>query len=239
VVLSSPEVAKCDAITLEIIKQDIGVELTEFYGAAVFFNDNVKPEQPNNEIRNALNHIARAYESQDWAEADDNIGAAKRHIERAKRDSLKLAIIGVFGQIRGIVSSADYYYGTIPPALMVRRADLAERRRMVYAMESAGSNDITTVMLGIFVDAKTLLDDLQNQFPAATPERKTKIFFLRLRRQAVAVLVGFVLGALASLSANFIWERVHAPQSKSKGNQTAPISNAADGNASGSHLDSD
>ena len=215
--LTPAEIAQLDAVLIRIVRQDIGTELAEYYGAAVFYSDNVKPEQPNNEIRNALNHLARAYDASTWAEAQADIAAAERHVLRAKRDALKLAVIGLFSQAREILQSARYFYGAIPPPLLVRRSELTERRREVYARESSGHRGATALLLGIFVDASRFLLDLQNEFPAATPGRRFRILLLRVGRQVTALAVGFLLGVLGSLCAAALWEHYHQPTAPDAG----------------------
>jgi hypothetical protein len=208
--LTEEERGRCDEVALRFIRQDIGLELAEYYGAAVFYGNNVKPEQPNNQLRNALNHLARAYEASDWASAQKQIELAEGHVTRAKRDSLKLATIGLFDEIRQLLRNAEYYYGPVNPTHLITRGELIERRRRAYARESAGHADATNVMLALFVDAKSFLDQLQSAFPAASARRRLKIFFVRIQRQVGALAIGFALGVSASLSANYIWEQMRA-----------------------------
>jgi len=206
VALTAAEVAECDQIALGIIRDDVGVEIAEYYAAAVFFGDNKKPEQPNNEIRNALNHLARAYECDSMADAQDDLAAAHRHIKRAKRDSLKLAIIGLFDHLSHLLKSAEYHYGSIPPALIVRRSELVTARADAYRAESSGHSDATVRLQQVYITATEFLDEVQKAYPAASRDRKIRIFLLKLRRQALSIGIGFILGIGASLTAAWVWE---------------------------------
>jgi hypothetical protein len=121
--LSVEEIAQCEAVITQTVRQDIAIELAEYYGAAVFYGNNEKPEQPNNHIRNALNHLARSCECETWSNACEEHAAAARHLERAKRDSLKLATIGIFDEIRMLLRNAEAGYGLVDPAFIVRRSN--------------------------------------------------------------------------------------------------------------------
>ena len=147
--LTPEKVAQCDARMFAIIHEDIGKRLAEYYAAAVFFNDDKHPAQVNNEIRNALNHLTRArHESDSWSAAEENFKAAMRHVERAQRDCLKLAIIGLFGQLTETFRGIEYYYGAVQPAFSVRKTELIKRRKEAYLKESKGEETIVNILVG-------------------------------------------------------------------------------------------
>ncbi len=204
--LSQVEIAQCDAKVLAVVREDIGKEIAEYYASAVFFGDHKKPEQPNNEIRNALNHLARAYQADTFLVAETDFKAADRHIVRAKRDSLKLAIIGLFSHLSGLIRSAEYYYGSIPPGLVVQRSQLISARADAYRAESNGDEDTTERLQSVYLASLKLLHDLQDRFPAATRSHRLKIILLRLWRQAWSLGIGFSLGVTASLVAAWVWD---------------------------------
>ena len=210
--LTPEKVAQCDARMFAIIHEDIGKRLAEYYAAAVFFNDDKHPAQVNNEIRNALNHLTRArHESDSWSAAEENFKAAMRHVERAQRDCLKLAIIGLFGQLTETFRGIEYYYGAVQPAFSVRKTELIKRRKEAYLKESKGEETIVNILVGIYADALVLGDEIQAAHPAAGRVSSWKIRFLKLKRQGISLFVGFAVGVAASLSAAAIWEKFQTP----------------------------
>ena len=203
--LTTAEKRRCESVLVEAVRQDIGIELAEYYGAAVFFGKNEKPEQPNNEIRNALNHFARAFECETWAEAEKNHASSRAHLERAKRDSLKLATIGLFGEIREILRNAEAWYGIIEPAILVRKSRLVDWRLDTYIKESSGHNGTTLHMLELFSEAREFHLELLDKYPAVSGERRRGIWLIRLRRGAVGMAIAFVLGAMSGVAGNYLY----------------------------------
>lgn len=77
---------------LEVIKEDFHNDFMDVYALTISLTDK-HPEQANNEIRNALNHLARALMIDTPQDALEQITKAQGHIERAKRDCLKISLI--------------------------------------------------------------------------------------------------------------------------------------------------
>lgn len=192
-----------------MIVHDIGHDLAEYYGAALFYGGNLKPEQPNNELRNALNHMARALEAADVASAQEDLGKAAGHIERAKRDSLKLATIGLFDEIRGILGNAALYNGGVPPALSVRRSELNGSRRDIYAAESAGYRGTTLQMLKLYAESDAFLKELQELYPAVNSKRRWRMRLYHIRNHFLSYAIAFGLGVAGSLTASYLWENYY------------------------------
>lgn len=206
--LTEAQLENCKDVIVRALRVDIAVELAEYYGAAVFFGDNKRPEQPNNEIRNAINHYARAFEADTWEEAEKNIRAAESHIERAKRDSLKLAAIGLFQEIQNIILSIESHYGSLDPAFVLRKTKLKEKRREVYIGESSGNNNTTLRLLELFLEARGFLDDIQAKFPGIDSKSKTKLLMIKLRRHLLVIGISFFVGVASGVLGNYIWSKV-------------------------------
>src|SRR5579875_3001772 len=82
-----------------ILECDIHGRLQDFYAGAVALTEK-QPDQVNNEVRNAVTHMARAYCADTRAAADQQLNQAVSHIERAMRDCLKLSVIELHDRIQ-------------------------------------------------------------------------------------------------------------------------------------------
>ena len=206
--LTHAEIAKCQDALVRAVQFDIGVELAEYYGAAVFFGKNQKPEQPNNEIRNAINHFARAFEANDWAEAEEDIRKACGHIERAKRDSLKLAAIGLFEEIRDLLLSIEVHYGFLDLAIAMKKSELKEERRRIYMLESSGHKDMNVMFLKLFADSRDFLTGIQNRFPGIRAQSTRRLVVMKWKRHISISMISFSIGAVSGVFANYIWSHI-------------------------------
>lgn len=74
------------------VLEDFQKRFSEAYAVAISVTE-VMPEQINNEMRNALTHLARASVAHDEVRFAAEVDAAERHVERAIRDCYKVAII--------------------------------------------------------------------------------------------------------------------------------------------------
>src|ERR1700722_4867729 len=104
--LSQVERRAVESPVLSIIIDDFGKDFQDVYSYAVTVLE-LAPEQANNEVRNALNHIVRALAAQTMQEANQNLGQSEGHIERARRDCIKLAVIHVHEQIKSDMLSIE------------------------------------------------------------------------------------------------------------------------------------
>lgn len=76
--------------------------------------NNIVPLQFTNELRNAINHLARAYCCENDADVDEEIRKAIGHIERAKRDCLKMSSIAISEDISSQFMLIEQKYGLLP-----------------------------------------------------------------------------------------------------------------------------
>jgi hypothetical protein len=107
------------------------VSITEYY-----------PQQADSQIRNAMTHLARAAIAEDLDIIETELGKAKSHIERAKRDCLKLAIIEKKKHVFDHIKSIYFAKGGLPEDIMIKRLEVAEEQRIAFVNETKGV-DIT------------------------------------------------------------------------------------------------
>ena len=75
---------------LNVVRKDFYEDFMEVY-AMVVSTTETHPEQVNNKIRGALTHLARALDRGDGC--SEEVQKAQAHINRAKRDCLKVIIV--------------------------------------------------------------------------------------------------------------------------------------------------
>lgn len=144
----------CETITNSYMQEFVDicaltVSITESY-----------PEQSNNEIRNALTHLARALEIEKSEEMLTQVNKAKDHIERGKKDCLKMCIIEMHGRIRSMLATIEFKEGIIPNKFNIRTIDLEKRRKEAAIKEtrndSVGSftyvSDMISINKILFID---------------------------------------------------------------------------------------
>ena len=71
------------------------------------------PQAVNSEVRNALKYMSRAHVASTFEEATGEMRAAKGHLDRAKRDCIKLAVIEFRQRVRGTIHRIEVKNGTI------------------------------------------------------------------------------------------------------------------------------
>jgi hypothetical protein len=99
---------------------------------------------------------------------------------------------------------------------------LNDQRLLTYKRESAGDSSATLLMLRLFEDARILLNDLQERYPAVGHDGRRAVLIVKLRRQALGWLIAFILGALSGVVGNFLFARMQYAASPSNG----PAANA-------------
>lgn len=203
----------------QLILEDFHEDFQEVYSYAITSLE-VVPEQANNEIRNALNHIARALTANDPELVDENLAQAKGHIERAKRDSLKLALIHLHEQIKSDLLSIEIVEGAVPMSVKTRLKTLENAVINARKAETDGDANVTDMMGDVFAELKTFRDDIHTQFNVPSKQRtKLQRLIFRIRHSFAVFITGFVVGVVAGIAANFGTDLIHAHFSTKQGPQ--------------------
>lgn len=178
---------------------DIHSELMAFFAQAVALNEKV-PDQVNNELRNALTHFSRAYAAATYADAEADLRRASAHIDRAKRDCLKLSIIALHDRIQHLCGQVKAVSGTIDPALLARRHTLTDDRKRVLRNEINGALGVTNQLLTFLEDAEALEADLSNEYNIGYRRLpRWRMIFIQIKRNALAFVGGVVTAILIAL----------------------------------------
>jgi hypothetical protein len=188
----------------KLILEDFHEDFQEIYSYAVTTLE-IAPEQANNEIRNALNHIARALTADDMAHAEDNLSQARGHIERAKRDCLKLALIHIHEQLRSDLLSIEIVEGAVPMSKRTRLKSLENSAKQARMAESDGEANVTNMMADVFADMKTFRDDIHAQFTVPSGQRTfIQRLIFKIRHNLGVFISGVLVAALGEYLFSFL-----------------------------------
>lgn len=147
---------------LEVIARDFHEEFMDMYALAVATAE-VHPEQANNEVRNAVNHLARALLAEDEHEQEDQVRKARGHIERAKRDCLKITLIRKHKLLSGAAWRLQVRDGLLPEAIRKRLRTIERGRKSALQAENRGAEDATEQLLDLVNECMELEDTLYEQ----------------------------------------------------------------------------
>jgi hypothetical protein len=193
--LTAAEKSDCVARVEELLLVNFNGEFQDHY-SIVAATCGLHPEQVNNELRNMLTHIARAFTCEDVASFNAQLASAKNHLERASRDCLKLANLKIFQELQSDCFYLQMRDKTIPRPL---RAKLTKIESMLFAArkaEVAGGSATVEDLLLINAELQELRKDYEHAFimPGWKPSRwRSFRLWVALNWQ------GFVTGALSAL----------------------------------------
>lgn len=188
-------------LVLDFIADDFQRDFQEVFSFMVAVTERV-PQGVNSEVRNALNHLSRAYGAQTVEAAEVEIRAARGHLERAKRDCIKLAVIEFRDRVRGIIHRIEVKDGRVARRYRLSFKDLEKQRLQQIACEDMGLPTVFTSLLEIYDGYMALEDELLGEH-AHLPGPKmgfvwdwwgrTKVW---VGRVSTSVVAGFLLAHL-------------------------------------------
>ena len=147
----------------KVIVTDYLEDFTEIYATTIAITE-AHPEQANNQIRNALTHLARALTSQDAAALKDSLKKAEGHIERGKRDCIKTAIALLKDRISTTLYRIEYEHGLVPRHIKVKLKTIEYKRISAYKNETKGDIRVSGEMEDILADLLELEEYLFENF---------------------------------------------------------------------------
>jgi len=139
--------------------------LSLYYAEGVAYSSK-HPENINNELRNALTHLARALNAQEMDEAQFNMDAASRHIERFKRDCLKVAVVYSGRDLNGLISRAYRRFRGVDPNVTVEASKLVRRRVGAALKEAIGIEQSTPTWEALARDIGKLRERVYDLYPS-------------------------------------------------------------------------
>lgn len=196
--LTDEQKARVGNAILDLINRDFHEDFADVFATTVSIIERI-PQQANHEIRNALNHMARAHDAPSLDEALQEIRLARGHIERGKRDCLKLSIIHKRRQLATMLERIEAKYGYVDGEFRALFRAVEVKRRDALKAENRGAERVSPALEDILVDCLTLEKKLTERHvvpsAAATALRR---FGWRLRRYAGSLALGTAAGVVSA-----------------------------------------
>jgi hypothetical protein len=123
---------------LRVIEDDYLNDFYEIFEFTLRITNEIPP-QANNEIRNALNHLARAVGNPAGSSVPEELRKARRHLTLAKRDCLKISILHKETLLAKIIAAIEENRG-VEPTLRRRMIVLRGERRDISNNEIKGTD---------------------------------------------------------------------------------------------------
>lgn len=172
--------------------------LSHYYARAVAYSSK-HPQNINNELRNALTHMSRAMCASDVQEANKEIAAAERHVERFKRDCLKVAVVYAGRNANELIRRAELAGKKLDPALSIATAAIVAKRYQILIEEVLGDAGAATKWEGLLLDIERVREVVLNAQPIlATGRYKIALGIVRIWRFMKAAWVWVGLAILAA-----------------------------------------
>jgi hypothetical protein len=152
------------------------------------------PQQAESQLRNAITHLARSISDDSDFEAE--IEKAKGHIERAKRDCLKLSIIKKKQDVIGEIKSLRYAKGTLTKSIKEKRISIELQLKKASIQETLGAKDVSTLLEVILTELIELESELINIDEIVTkPSTSVKIAYTAIewfKKASYMIAFGFI-----------------------------------------------
>ena len=185
------------------------------YLATVISLTETLPEQINNQIRDAVTHLARANIADTLTEVQHQSRLARSHIERANRDCLKASIIAARVELDDLVQDVVFYHGFLTPAIKASYDDIRQLRKAAYQAETRGDDDQVAKLDEILRLTMALSGEVRAHYSVAGAKR-TKLHRLFKRWfRPLAFVVTLLVGTAIGIVARGIAERVITDAEKS------------------------
>ncbi len=141
----------------EFLEQDYLSDYSEILSMTVGIT-HYYPQQADSQVRNAMTHLSRA--STEISNLDEEINKAKGHLERAKRDCLKLSIIEKKKHVENEIKSLRYAQGTLTESIKEKRLSIAMQHKKASIQETIGSRDVSTLLEVVLTELLELEQEL-------------------------------------------------------------------------------
>ncbi len=178
--------------------------LAQYYARTVAYAAK-HPQNINNELRNAVTHMSRALVSDDVVAANKEMDAAERHVERFKRDCLKVAVVYAGRNASELMKRAELAGGRVSPQLSLSAAAIVMKRYQILFEEVRGDEHSAAKWEAVLLDIERIREQVIQSHNVLDERRyKVPLFIARVVTGvqkawawAGLALLGTALGAMA------------------------------------------
>jgi len=177
----------------DFLSKDYLLDYSEILSLTVAIT-NFYPQQAESQLRNAMTHLARSVS--DASNLNSEIERAKGHLERAKRDCLKLSIIKKKQDIENEIKSLRYAKGTLTKSIKEKRISIALTQKEASIQETIGAKDVSTLLEVVLTELIELEMELINIDEIATkPSASVKFAYTAIewsKKASYMIAFGFI-----------------------------------------------
>lgn len=127
----------------DFLSKDYLLDYSELLSTTVAIT-NFYPQQAESQLRNAMTHLARSVS--EASNLDAEIEKAKGHLERAKRDCLKLSIIKKKQDVENEIKNLRYAKSTLTQSIKEKRIFIALTQKKASIQETIGAKDVSSLL---------------------------------------------------------------------------------------------
>jgi len=215
--LTQPEREEVSARIIHFLQDEFAPVLSKYYALGVSLS-NRHPQNINNELRNAMTHMARALNAVEIGVARDELDAAMRHTERFKRDCLKVAVIYAGRDANNKIRHVEAIYHRLSPHVHIECANITRQRYGVIIDEVFGDQHSAEKWEALLLRIEKLREELIHEYPLLDPKKFRIIWPLAILWRYFSTISGFV--AVAILTAAIGAAAIPHPDSFGEGVQS-------------------
>ncbi len=173
--------------------------LAQYYARTVAYAAK-HPQNINNELRNAVTHMSRALVASDIATASSEMDAAERHVERFKRDCLKVAVVYAGKNASELMKRAELAGARVDPELTLAAAAVVTKRYQILMDEVLGDPKTVAKWEALLLDIERIRAKVMGSYNLLD-HGKYRVPLLVLRTWRILkqawLWVGFTIAATA------------------------------------------
>jgi hypothetical protein len=197
--LTAQERAVVESYIIKFLQTDFIDTLSLYYAEGVAYSSR-HPQNINNELRNALTHLARALNAPSMHEAQDNMDSAGRHIERFKRDCLKVAVIYSGKDVNNLLTHAHRRFKGVDPSLTIEASKIVRSRVDATIKEAIGIEQSVPTWEALALRIGQLRERIFALYPSLDPKKIwLPLWAYKLWDIFKFVTASLVLGVLAGI----------------------------------------
>lgn len=177
----------------DFLSKDYLLDYSEILSMTVAIT-NFYPQQAESQLRNAMTHLARSVS--EASNLDDEIKKAKGHLERAKRDCLKLSIIKKKKDVENEIKSLRYAQGILTKSIKEKRISIALTQKKASIQETLGAKDVSILLEVVLTELIDLEFELINiDEISKKPSRSVKLAYTTIewaKKASYMLAFGFI-----------------------------------------------
>lgn len=188
-----------NALVSDCIQKHYYDDLLNVYGLTIALTE-THPEQVNNEIRNALTHLARVRLAKKEDDLHEEIKRSIGHFERGKKDCLKLCIATLHERVTRTVKTIEITKGLVNSKYKLSLKSVEEQRKQAFIKESKNdSTKATSLLEKLTYDLLDIEDELAKDYPGVKGYSYGKMLWMQASSFVGKIVIGIITALVVSV----------------------------------------